>query len=268
MDDTVLVEFSEVKAKWLSLYYGEKWHSQPNFDSQERFRKGGPWNKFQACSPDEMFQWVQNGFTSPEFPISDEYTPHREDRRMIFSDEGELDLTLAWSGHDFPYLSWETIPKKPGIRIVAQFQFSASVKSKVITEYGAWLAGILSGLESQGYDIELDLACLVSKLYTNSSYGSEETVLVRVKRENELTDFSEWSALFSPGGFRMLFFTALALAGDKSGRKVNGSLGIPRAHKFDAQYETDTATLTISTNGSAGKFPLEEMSNKVREALQ
>jgi hypothetical protein len=43
---------------------------------------------------------------------------------MIFAEEGELDLPLAWSGHDYPYLAWETRKSKPGIRMVVEFGFS------------------------------------------------------------------------------------------------------------------------------------------------
>lgn len=265
-DKRVVLEFSEVKAKWLSLYNGDSWTSQPNrSDNIRNYRKGNRADSFYGCSPDDMASWLRSGFTSPSFPIDAEYSPSRPSRRMVFAEDGELDLTLAWSGHDYPYLEWETQQRKPGIRIEAGFTFSASVEPSVIAEYGAWLYGILEGLETMGYDIELDLSNTCSGMTSNR--GGKTTTLVRLKRENELSDFTEWSAMFSPGGFRMLYFTALGMAADKLGEKTTSGLGAPVNFKFDAIYDTETATLKIDVDGRARKFDLEGMSRKVNEAI-
>lgn len=264
---TVIFDYAEVKAKWLSLYNGDSWKSQPGMESAiQNYRKGQPNASWYGATPDQMAEWLRNGFTSPEFPVGDDYMPRREARRMVFGEEGELDLTLAWSGHDYPYLDWERVERKPGIRIIADLDFNGMVRPAVIAEYGAWLAGLLSGLETMGYDIELDLRTRGNN-FTHSDPNTVYNIICRVKRENELSDFAEFSPLFSPSGFRMLIFTMFGMAMDSVGYQINGGLGRAVGNAFTANYDADTGTLDIRTNSTSSSFPMEDMTARVNAEI-
>jgi hypothetical protein len=203
-----------------------------------------------------------------EFPVTSEYVPSRPSRRMVFSEDGELDLTLAWSGHDYPYLEWEQQRQKPGIKVVAEFGFSSACDHREIAKYGAWVLGILEGLETMGYDIELDLTFTTGN--QNDSVPSRNEnfqTIVRVKRENELTDLSDFSALFSPGGYRILMFIAASLAADKIGATLSSSLGKCNIRKDDVSYDTETGILRIDKNQREDDFDQEGMTAAIMDIV-
>lgn len=271
MDTLAMLDYAEVKSAYLEMYEGrDPFPDQRNFHERHdgSHRKGNTSAKsFKGATADEMFDWIQNGYSAPEFSAGEDYSPQRDEQTIVFGEEGELDLTLAWSGHDYPYLQWTPEERKPGIRIEAQMNWSAFVNPSVLAEYGAWLAGLLNGLETQGYDIELDLVSIQHHLYTDTRDPDVDKTTVRVKRENELTDFTEWSCMFSPGGFRHLFFTAYALGAHKLGKQINMGYGKPLGKGFIAEYDVDTATLFIGVNSSATSFPAEDMTRRVSEAM-
>jgi hypothetical protein len=68
-------------------------------------------------------------------------------------------------------------------------------------------------------------------------------------------DFTEFSPLFSPTGFRFLFFTMFGMAMDRLGYKISQGLGRGIGRKFDVVYDPETSILDIQTNASADHFP-------------
>lgn len=272
-EKVTVIDWPELKYGFLSGY------ETSNFPQMFRDRSGwtkGTRKSWNGCSADEMAGWLKNGFESAEFPIGDQYIPRSESRHMIFGEEGELDLPLAWSGHDYPYLAWETRKSKPGIRMVVEFGFSAAVDSATIAKYGAWCLGTLAGLETRGYDIELDFCFTTTG--QNSSVGgkgyglmsdgkSAHATRVRVKKEGELTDLTEFSALFSPGGYRILMFLATGIAADKIGARLDGGIGRCIRHNTAIEYDENTSTLTVWANQMSSHFDFEAMSRMVDEAL-
>ena len=267
-----IVEWSEVKHAFLTGYETGQF--------PQKFGRGRGWckgerNSWNGCTADEMAGWLKNGFESPEFPIGDDYIPKAESRRMQFGEEGELDLTLAWSGHDYPYISWETRKSKPGIRVVCEFGFSGAVNSEQIAKYGAWIMGVLEGLSTRGYDIELDIrfttheqnSAVKGRGRRRGNMSNIHATIIRVKRENELTDLSDFSALFSPGGYRILMFLATAIAADKLNAQLDHGIGSCISKSTSVDYDPETAKLDIWADQMAGYFDLEDMSRKVEEAL-
>lgn len=273
-DVVTVIDWSELKHGFLDGYQTGKFPQ--HFRNRNDWMAGrGSRNSWNGCSADEMADYVRNGFESPEFPIGDQYIPKADSRRMIFSEEGELDLALAWSGHDYPYLAWETRKTKPGIKMVVEFGFSGGVSTATIAKYGAWCLGTLAGLETRGYDIELDFCFTTTG--QNSSVGSKGTVRsdgtnahatrVRVKREGELTDLTEFSALFSPGGYRILMFLATGLAADKIGERLDMGIGRCISHPTEIDFDTESSTLTVWANQMSSEFDFAHMSRLVDEAL-
>jgi hypothetical protein len=271
-EKVTVIDWPELKYGFLSGY------ETGNFPQQFRNRNGwtrGTRQSWNGCSADQMAGWLRTGFESPEFPIGDQYIPKSESRHMIFAEEGELDLPLAWSGHDYPYLAWETRKSKPGIRMVVEFGFSGAVNNRTIAKYGAWCLGTLAGLETRGYDIELDFCFTTTG--QNSSVGPKSIIhsdgsgahatRVRVKKEGELTDLTEFSALFSPGGYRILMFLATGIAADKIGARLDYAIGRCISHKTAIEYDENTSTLTVWANQMSDDFDFEAMSRMVDEAL-
>jgi hypothetical protein len=266
-----IVEWSEVKHAFLTGY------ETGNFP--QKFGRGRGWckgerNSWNGCTADEMAGWLRSGFESPEFPIGDSYIPKAESRRMVFGEEGELDLTLAWSGHDYPYLSWETRKSKPGLRMLCEFGFSGAISDELIAKYGAWIMGILEGLSTRGYDIELDIRFTTHEQNSavrgnglRRDMSNIHSTIIRVKRENELTDLSDFSALFSPGGYRILMFLATALAADKLNAQLDGGIGSCVSKETSVDYNAETATLDIWANQMSAHYDFEAMSKMVEDAL-
>jgi hypothetical protein len=128
--------------------------------------------------------------------------------------------------------------------------------------------GILEGLETMGYDIELDLTFTTGN--QNDSVPSRNEnfqTIVRVKRENELTDLSDFSALFSPGGYRILMFIAASLAADKIGARLTSSLGCCNIRKDDVSYDPETGILRIDKNQREDDFDQEGMTAAIMDIV-
>ena len=171
---------------------------------------------------------TRNGFRAPEFEHSAEYVMLGQKKRPSWDDEpdGDLDMGRLYGGYDDYYMVPADDEKKPGIRVMIEFAFACGVSNDTIEQYGAWVAGLLGALEQTGYDLEVDMWIPLDSLFINQGGGSmRDNVLVRVKRQNEVSDFTEWSALFGPTGYRHLGFCAKLVAGDKIGLKCASGLG-------------------------------------------
>ena len=91
------------------------------------------------------------------------------------------------------------------------------------------MAGLLGRWSPTGYDLEVDMWIPLDGLFQAGAgrlYGKRDNVLIRVKRPNEVSDFTEWSALFAPTGYRHLGFCAKLVAGDKIGLVCSSGLGM------------------------------------------
>jgi hypothetical protein len=69
---------------------------------------------------------------------------------------------------------------------------------------------------------------------------------MRVKRENELSDFTNWSVLFSPTGYRHVGFCAKLVAADKLGMYASSSLGMTlEGDGWHLDYDKENSILKI-----------------------
>lgn len=220
-----------------------------------------------GCSLKEMRDWLANGYTSKDFAQAGSYIPKRKKRSLRFGEEGELQVDLALSGHDFPFLDWEQRERKPGMRIVVDLCFSCGTTSKAITKYAAWVAGLLGSFEAQGYDLEVDVAFPVYGLFSGESgytdSGNRTNTLVRVKRANEASDFTEWSAMFSPGGFRMLGFFAMGLVAQKTKKKLSYCIGYPADNGWSCDFREQERTLYLWTPNSGNSPPIDRLNEEL-----
>jgi hypothetical protein len=217
--------------------------------------------KWYGASGQEMKTWINSGFHVPGIENANpDLIPHRKRRRMRFGEEGELQVDLALSGYDYPFLEWEKRERKPGMRLEIAVSFSAITNASVIAQYQRWIAQAISTLEETGYDLEVNLSNEVDNSWMRS-YGREKT-MIRVKRENEAIDFAQWSALFSPGAFRHLMFLAKIIGADEAGQDADHGLGSPIGLDWKVTLDEITSTLSIRNPTAPSSFPEAAMSEE------
>jgi hypothetical protein len=236
---------------------------------QEQFGKksweGGSWG--------DSVRYLREGFFADEFAHSAEYVALAPKKRPQWSEEpdGDLDMGRLYGGYDTPYMVPAEAEKKPGIRVLIEFAFACGVKAETIQKYGAWVAGLLGSLESSGYDMTVDLWIPLDNLFVDSEYGRRDNVLIRVKRENEVSDFTEWSGIFSPAGYRHIGFCGKLVAGDKVGSLCSTGLGYTHPGGWDLEYDKDNSILKIHCDQQGhglyggNAFPTERLNKKAVE---
>lgn len=231
---------------------------------------------WEGGSHGETLDNLRNGYRAPEFAHSAAYVPMAPKKRPTWSDEpdGDMDMSRLYGGYDEYYMTPAEEEKKPGIRVMIEFAFACGVSNSVIEQYGAWVAGLLGALEMTGYDLEVDMWIPLDGLFSDRDYGegNRDNVLIRVKRPNEVSDFTEWSALFAPTGYRHLGFCAKMVAGDKIGIKCSGGLGSTLGGQtWGLEYDTENSILKIRVDqrGSGlyggNKFPTEALNKQAVE---
>ena len=289
----VVIEWSDVKHKFLRVVGDDKpWgtginklhHTAREFRTWAKPNKLNEFQSFEGSTPTDMLERTRNGYRAEEFVHSAEYVPIADKKRPSWTDEpdGDLDVGRLYGGYDNPYLTRSMDEKKPGIRVMIEFAFACGVSNETINQYGAWVAGLLGSLESSGYDATVDLWIPLDGLFmeqTEDHMGNKrwtsgrgrDNVLVRVKRENELSDFTEWSSLFAPGGYRMLGFCAKLVAGDKIGKLCSSGLGTTHSGPWDLSYDRENSILKINVNQQGGywdrsdAFPKDKLNAKAQE---
>lgn len=268
----VVLDWSEIKHKFMKCVAdGEAWASQ----SPMRFLKrlGADPNaedRWQGGSGADTLGWLREGFSAPEFAHSAEYVPEGRKRRPTWNEEeGDVDAGRLYGGYDSFYLDTQMRESKPGLRVQVEFCFAAGCDVHILREYGAWVAGLIGSLESSGYDLTVDLWIPLNGLFASNPHERVNT-LIRVKKPNEVSDFTEWSALFAPTGFRHLGFVALGLAADKCKERAVSTLGITISGKtWNVEYEREEGVVNISVNQQAykgEKFPAEHLNQRAKEA--
>ena len=200
----IVLDWSEVKHQYLDVVRaGKKWPSQPAMGRrymhhwhQDPYKLDRREKRFFHDTPATMLGYLDNGFHAKEFASAVEYVPIAERRVSSWNDEeGEPDAGRLIGGFDNFYLGMSDKPKRPGLRVQVEYCFACSVEAKVIEAYGAWVAGMLGALEATGFDLEVDMWVPLDDAY-DRQIRTRSNILVRVKRQNEVSDFSEWSALF------------------------------------------------------------------------
>lgn len=266
--ETIVIDYGDVKRKFLAtVERGEGWSSQP-MDHYCRQMHRDPYKKNDGWSGGtgaDTLKYIREGYFAPEFAHSAEYVPRGEKIRNVWNDEeGDVDAGRLLAGNDDFFLGSQKRPHRPGLRVQIEFAFAWTVSSKTIQEYGAWVAGFLASLEQTGFDLVVDMWIPLDELF---QYARGRTnVLMRVKRHNEVSDFTEWSALFGPTGYRHLGFTAKCVAGDKVGKRVSDYFGMTIGGKsWGLEYDREQSLVSITCNQRAGggeRFPFEALNKK------
>jgi hypothetical protein len=266
------IDFLDIKDKFLSVLDGiPGYDSGVNVNNWKRYHsmwsesKNSDWS---GATGEDMRAWISRGFHVEGLRnVGIDIHPERMRRKLKYSEEGEMQIDLMLSGFDYPFLEWEKREKKPGMRIDIGLCFNAHIDVKVIAAYSKWIAQALYAIELQGIDAEVNLA-----MVTRGTYRSRPILtrtLIRVKKENEASDFTNWSAMFSPAGFRMLGFTAFNEIGDRNGWEALSSLGSAEgSNSWNVGWDEESRILRISEDQRGSVFPAEIMSDKLRAILR
>lgn len=276
----VVIEWGDVKDRVMrSMRGGESWSSQPAMDSVLRAMHQEPyravWNtgkdsRTPGDAPATLLGYLDDGFRAEEFANSAERVPAALQHRATWSEEdGDIDVGRLYGGHDDFMLGMVERPTKPGVRVQIEYAFAAGVPNATIAEYGAWGAGLLGSMEQYGFDMVVDVWIPLDNLYQGDS-NVRSNVLVRVKRANEVSDFTEWSAIFSPAGYRTIGFSAKCVAGDRIGKTAKHDLGTTVGGKtWNLIYEPEESLVMITVNQRASgseSFPAERLTKLAQEA--
>jgi len=268
----VVIDWSDVKHKYLAcVERGEYWSSQPLGPKwMSAFRNPYREEQWSGGAPAATLRNLREGFFAPEFAHAADLVPTAQKRRNVWnSEDGDIDPGRLYAGRDDFYLGSQKRESKPGLRIAIEFCFAWTVEAHVIQQYGAWVAGLLGSLESSGYDIVVDLLIPLDHMIEDEP-EVRTNIFIRVKRPNEVSDFTEWSGLFAPTGFRHLGFTAICLAGDKLGKRVQNELGDTIGGKtWGVDYDREDQTVFITVNQRAGgsdAFPIERLNQQAIKA--
>jgi hypothetical protein len=222
-------------------------------------------NSFFGCTPDEMLKRLHTGYdfdkslAPSSLPFVESY---RKRPRYTDDPEGDYDHDLYMNGETEYFL---TKPKREsliGLRLKIRYDFNCIVNAKFIAEYGQWIGAIIESLQTRGYDLEIMVMQSSDGTYGMKGNGVDQQ-MVRVSKFGERVMPRDWSALFSPGGYRMLLWQAIFLGADESGLRLSPSLGRADGRGFDISWEPKAREITFHVNSNAnGKYPAEDMTRK------
>lgn len=258
-----VIEWDDLRAQFIRAANGER-HPQAAMNHTISSANGR--QSFYGDNLPGMIDKLEHGFTSPEIQGADAYVKEIRLPQIIWDEEGEnVDVCAALAGDDEPFFQWEDIPHKPGIKVVAELAFLGATNVKVIGQYGAWLAGLIANLEGEGVDVELDIAMPSARNLIKRDEESSNQVIIRVKRAGEIRDFADYSALFSPGGFRLLGFTARAMACQEWGVKCSSGFGQSLNREWGVAWDDAERTLYVTRPATPRDFPADDMTAELAD---
>lgn len=263
------IDWPELKRITLRLLAGDgsDFKNSSNRNQALGYVSGGNWEGF---TRGQLERWLTEGFKTDAIKgLEDFIPPIREKRKFVFSEEGdEFHFDIAASGGE-NYMSHITKRDEiPGLAIHADIGFQAGVKTEILNQYYVWLCRVAFAVESSGIDTEITLD--YSDVSSMFGYGNSEKTdtVIRVKRENEATDFLSWSAMLSPASFRSLMFIANTLHAESKGIPISSGQGRQDGGDWNIEFRSEDRTLRITCPYMAREFPETKMTEMLRKALR
>ena len=268
----VVIEWHELKRAYLAGIEDKKHipnQKAMNSKINEWHNRPMSYSAWDGGSPADTCSFLREGYRADTFAHSADYAAIAERSRFAYNeDEGEISIDRVLEGHDAIFLDREDRPSRPGLRIMVEYSFSCGVPAEVISQYGAWVASLIQSLEATGYDLVVDVWVNLDALFQSDGPDKRTNVLIRVKQENEQSNFTDWSALFGPTGYRHLGFLAKAMAAEKSGEEITGSFGSCVWGKdWGLTYDRDNQNVVINVDQITGvdSLPLEKLNKDAME---
>jgi hypothetical protein len=275
--------FSEMRDTWIAGYRDRDFSAfrLPHNASVFRDQCSGYRGSWHGSSGAEMLEYFREGFTVPGLDdISADATPVRKRARPRYNDcEGDFRYDLFMTGDENHFVQWSERESIPGITVEFGTGFRGHFSASAIAEYMAWICSALIAIEASGIDASIYATCKgFSRFERNANRRSfRETPApdlkwrLEVKREGERNDFQSWSALFSPGSYRILGFFTNSLASDRLGEKVSSSMGGSVSDGWGVRWNSERRILEISHNAGDHNnedFPAEMMTEQLKIALE
>jgi hypothetical protein len=264
---TIVIEWSAVKRRFVDSVR----HRKPWNQAKQDALLVDPYavDDWQGGSLAQTLSWLDDGFYAPELQAAADLIPVSPKVRVGWSEEdGDIDVGRLYGGYDDYMLEVSPSETRPGLRVTADAFFAASVNPSTVKAYGAWVAGLIGSLETGGYDLGVSIGAPVDELYEGKCPRTR--VEMTVKRPGEMSDFTEWSAIFAPTGLRHLFFTAFGVAAESVGKQQTSFMCMTldrKASDWGVSYDPDTNHLHITVNQrDGGKFPAERMNEMLAQS--
>lgn len=271
--DSFTFDYSELTAAWKGFkddpmsVYRNRQNAAAGRSLTSGWKGSGSWI---GCTEAEMGEWISSGYRVEGLQGVSSLLPARPRRKLIYAEEGdELMIDLALSGEDEPFQDWEKQVSNPGLSVEIYMTFSSGFPAKTINAYQRWIARALQTLDENGVDMEVNIVNRVSGANT-SNYSEITNTKIRVRKPGEAADFSSWSAMFSPGGYRMLGIMSTGIQVDRKGGQVSSGYGRPMDYgSWEVAYDEDRNVIVIGNHNSYDgyEFPEHEMTEKLRAVL-
>lgn len=252
---TANLDFADVARTWRAMVEGS-YNPSRQRAALNKIRIDNP--DFRGASIAQMREWLDHGYQQEgiEVPTAAYVRPRR---KLRFSEEGEdLMVDMALSGHDTPFLQWGKRDRRPGIRIDIELAMRATTPASVLRDYAAWLTKLATGLEASGYEMEVNVVSRCHSLYAGGDKGRADTY-IKVKGANEVSDLNSWSAILSPGGFRMLVFMARVMNCEQNKVTAQPHMGGSFGPDWGLDWDPADRKLTVRCAASTDRFPAEQM---------
>jgi len=223
--------------------------------------KEGNWT---GATNAETLNWLQNGYMVPGLDgVDSTLIPGAPKRKLRFAEEGdEMLIDLAWSGVDEHFITWDKRMTKPSLQVKISVSFSSIIPFRIVNSYQSWVARMLQTIDSFGLDMQVDLIAPGTHQLNNDP--GKHTAVIRVKESGEANDFSNWSPMFSPAGYRHLTFLAIVKSADVLNIPVAMGLGkVIDANEWTVVYDKETNVLTVKNNNDMSDFPEFAMTQKL-----
>lgn len=220
-------------------------------------------NRNVGITTGEMLGFLENGYRVQGMAEIESLIPAKPRRKLKLAEEGdEMLIDLVWSGDDKPFQTWEKRQSNPGLQVEIHMTFNARISTEVINAYQRWICQALQTFDENHVDMSVSIVC------TTETDGKVYKTLTRVRNAGEAIDFSSWSPMFSPGGFRHLGIMATGMHVSRAGGTVSLGHGKPMAYgKWSVDYDDERNLMVIGNEDSNNPFPEFDMTEKLRALL-
>ena len=219
-----------------------------------------------GASPDQMIEWLRQGYDVPGLKLTPELSPMRKRKKIKFSDfEGDYQHDLFLSGFDQPFMYQTPREVTPAMDFEIDCSFSASISNETLAAYTSWCLKALIALQTSGIACDVWISVKLEGLFQDSRQAKTD-LRIKVADAGQALDFKDWSAIFSPGGFRILCFQQMVLMAEEFKKRVNSGLGRPVTSGYKVNFRNEDRVIHVQCGG--GYFDSARMDEDFRMCLE
>jgi hypothetical protein len=271
-----VVTFDEVRETFLRLY--EKGADSLGIKRSDNLARMKSWEASWRSGSDfaggrmaDMVGYLHHGYQIPGLQLEPSLAPVRKRRKITFNDmEGDFQYDLFRSGFDFPYMTGTPREVTPAMDYELDCTFSGGINASEVTAYTSWNLKALIALETAGIGCDVFISNRVTNPFKAKNGGTFGDAELRVKVANAdgATDFLDWSAIFAPGGYRMLIFMMKLLHADELGYGLSEGVGSPMTpDRYGVKFREDDRVIHARI-GKLARFNEATMDEDFRLCLE